>query len=110
MGKQGKVALQTQRRWTAEDARLALVALRESGLSMSAFARRHGLTAQRLSWWRKRLKAWSEEPMRLVPAEPPAEARGEARVCVRLGTELVIEVSGAVPAEWLATVLRELRR
>jgi transposase-like protein len=110
MGKQNKAGFAAQRRWTAEDATLALAALSESGLSMNAFSRRHGLSAQRLAWWKKRLAAWSEEPMRLVPAVQPTEASGEARVSVRLGAELVIEVSGAVPAEWLAAVVRELRR
>lgn len=37
-------------RWTAREARQVLSAWRASGLSMSAFARRHGLTVQRVAW------------------------------------------------------------
>lgn len=44
-----------RRRWAVADARAALSALADSGLSVSAFAARGGLDAQRLYVWRRRL-------------------------------------------------------
>ena len=43
------------RRWRATDARMVLEALESSGASAAAFAREHGLCAQRILWWRRRL-------------------------------------------------------
>lgn len=45
----------TRRRWTAADARAALAAVEESGLSIHAFAVREGIDSHRLYWWRGRL-------------------------------------------------------
>ena len=42
-------------RWTEEDARNALKALHESGKPVSVFAAEHGIDAQRLYSWRRRL-------------------------------------------------------
>jgi transposase-like protein len=44
-----------RRRWGAVEAEVVLAAWRESGVSLSAFARRHGLDAWRLMRWRRRL-------------------------------------------------------
>jgi len=42
-------------RWSADDARKVLAALDRSGQSVSAFASEHGLDAQRVYLWRRRL-------------------------------------------------------
>jgi hypothetical protein len=42
-------------RWTEEDGRNALKALHESGKPVSVFAAEHGIDAQRLYSWRRRL-------------------------------------------------------
>jgi hypothetical protein len=44
-----------QTRWTERDARIALAALERSGKPVSPFAAEHGLDAQRLYAWRRRL-------------------------------------------------------
>jgi transposase-like protein len=44
-----------RRRWRAEEARAVLDRLDSSGLSVSEFAAREGLSAQRLHRWRKQL-------------------------------------------------------
>lgn len=44
-----------KRRWTITEARVVVEAHRHSGLSLAAFARRHGLSLQRLYDWRRRL-------------------------------------------------------
>lgn len=41
--------------WREEDAAVVVIALAESGLSVAAFAREHGLSPARLHRWRKRL-------------------------------------------------------
>ena len=47
-------------RWTAEDAREALGALERSGKAVTVFAAEHGLDAQRLYAWRRRLGECAE--------------------------------------------------
>ena len=46
-----------RRRWTVDDAKEALAAQEQSGLTMRAFATREGLDTQRLERWRRRLAA-----------------------------------------------------
>ena len=48
-------AIRDSRRWTAEQAAAVLAAAGESGLSVRAFAIRHGLDPQRLTRWRSQL-------------------------------------------------------
>jgi hypothetical protein len=98
----------TTRRWTEDDARAAVDAWKRSGLGAHRFARRHGITAQRLYWWRDRLAGQS--PVSLVPGEIIGVADdskdGHARVVIRLG-EAAVEITGASPA-WIARLVREL--
>lgn len=105
------------KRWTADEARRVLAAWRASRLSARAFAREHGLDAQRLSWWRKRLglgpaprARLDRSGARLVPAivRPAADAR-DAVVAVRLPDGIVIEASSTdVSPQWVAALVREL--
>ena len=107
-------------RWTAERARAVLAEQEKSGESLSAFARRPGLQAQRLYWWRKRLAEWgAAEPeggQRLVAvvtpevSRAPSETASAVQVRLRCG-EVEIEVTGAaaLPPSWLAELVRELR-
>jgi transposase-like protein len=106
------------RHWTTQDARAVLAAQAQSGESLSAFARRHGLTPQRLCWWRKRLAEWdaAEENRRplLVPVVSPAPAPDAAapsspQVRLRCGdVQIDLPDAAAVPAAWLAALVREL--
>ena len=43
------------RQWTAAEARRVLDAWRASGLPLATFARKRGLCAERVRWWRQRL-------------------------------------------------------
>jgi hypothetical protein len=90
-------------RWSEVEAGEVLSEWRESGISLSEFARKRGLQAQRLSFWKKRLE---EEKPRLLPA---VVVNGAA-VTLRLPDGLVIESSEQTSAEWLGTLLRELRK
>lgn len=47
----------SRRRWTAAQARAALFALQESGLSLAAFAKREGIEPKRLYNWQARLRS-----------------------------------------------------
>jgi len=104
--------------WTAVDAREALAACSRSGETIGAFARRHGLAAKRLYWWRRRLKsdtAVEDGDARLIPVtvraervEPRAATSGSVAV---VAGELRIEVgeAGAVSPAWIAELLRLVR-
>lgn len=48
-------AVLAKRPWDEDDARVALEAFDASGMSGAAFAREHGFTRERLSWWKRKL-------------------------------------------------------
>jgi transposase-like protein len=114
------------RTWTADEARSVLAAWRASGLSICGFARKHGLTAQRLSWWRRRLGAWEEEVVTdgvdavergsLVPVVVSTMESGQAggtgvvSIQLRGGTSIVISEPSAVEPQWVARLVSELER
>lgn len=43
--------------WDADEAQRVLAAAGQSGLSLSAFARRHGLSDRQLYWWRAQFRS-----------------------------------------------------
>jgi len=101
------------RTWTAAEAQRLLSSWKSSGESLSAFARRHGFSAQRLSWWRRRLdeRTAAAEPVKLAPVVISATgARGTA-VTVELGA-VVVRVSElqAESAAWVAALATALSR
>ena len=63
------------RRWTVDDAKEALAAHEQSGLTLRAFATREGLDTQRLERWRRRLAtpAFEEATRPEVVADTPGE-------------------------------------
>ena len=67
----GRVQLPERfKHWSAAQARDALAAHTQSGLSLTAFARRERLPLHRLQWWRARLKGLPKQTVtavRLVP-------------------------------------------
>lgn len=86
-----------------------LAAWRRSGLSLAAFARGKGLNAERLRWWRKRLG--TAENNRTALAFIPAMVSAKVSpVVVRLprGVEVQAPDVTAVPARWVAEVVRAL--
>jgi hypothetical protein len=94
-----------------------LSAWRESGQSMTAFARRQGFGAQRLGWWKKRLGEWSGEQEESRAHFAPAVIAGLGdpagpQVSLRFAEGLVIEVAEArkVPSDWLAALVSGLRK
>jgi hypothetical protein len=108
------------KQWSANEAREALRAWRESGQTMSEFTRRAGMSAQRLAWWRKRLGAWAgssdmANEVRLVPVvtSVPSEVVGATAVVVkmRLPGGVVVEFDASqVSPRWVAEVSHEVAR
>ncbi len=104
--------------WTEADAREALAACASSGESIVAFARRYGIVAQRLYWWRLRLKKESEKGTRnerapLIPVtlrSPPVEVLSNHGVVVADGgLRVTVEDTGAVSPAWIAALLQLMR-
>jgi transposase-like protein len=82
------------RRWAEEQAREALEELASSGESAAGFARRKGLSPQRIAYWRKRLG--SPAKAEFVAVALPAASRASIEisaggVVVRVREELDVD-------------------
>lgn len=102
-----------EQRWGAEEARRVLAAWQRSGISLNAFAREHGFTAQRLGWWKRRLdKGGGEELARFVPVvvHQGERERVSATVVLRSPRGTAVEVldAQAVSPEWLSVLANGL--
>jgi hypothetical protein len=113
------------RQWKAKDAQRIMDAWRASGLPLAPFARRRGLTPERLRWWRHRLGDWGARDAAPTVSLVPAVIRGDRLpfavplgdraasgvVTVRVG-EAIIEVANVneVPASWLGALVSALAR
>jgi transposase-like protein len=90
-------------RWSAEHARQILARQEASGLSIVAFARREGLVAQRLYWWRSRLSVAGDDggAPEFVEVTPQrvADNRGVVEVVLRSGR--VLRVSEGIDSHLL---------
>lgn len=103
-------AWQSSSRWSEEEAAEAVEEWKNSGLGPAEFARRNGITAWRLYWWRRRLAGTAAiEVSRSTFVPATIVGADVARVSVRVSTDVVIEVEGA-EAAWVATLIGELRR
>lgn len=65
----GRDGTRRWRQWTEDEARGALEELAQTGESAAEFARRRGVSTQRLAYWRKRLVA-SAKPRFVAVALP----------------------------------------
>ena len=92
--------------WSDDDARVVLDEWRRSGDSIAAFARKHGVTAPRLYWWKKRLVTSAGPTLSLVPATIVTR---EATIAIRLPGDVTIEVANASPS-WVAAIVAELTK
>lgn len=107
------------RQWKAGEARKVLEAWNRSGLPLATFARRRGLSAERVRWWRHRIGEWrgaGEERAQLVPvvvtepASDQAGASGLVRVHAPGGVVVEIADAGAVSPSWLSALVLGLAR
>ena len=91
--------------WTDDDARAVLAAWRRTAQPLGTFARKNGMVANRLYWWRKRLS----EPARAVEFVP-AVVTGDAEVAVVVRiASITIEIAKASPRA-VAEIVGELAR
>jgi transposase-like protein len=99
--------------WTEAEAHQALSAASRSGLSLSAFARHHGLSAPQLYWWHMRIRTHpSVDAGRLslvqVALSPPGLAAEASGVEVVVGAA-VVRVSRSFCEQTLARTVHVLR-
>ena len=106
------------RKWTRVDGERLVAAWQQSGLSIREFARQHGIDAQRVQWWKRRIigvagetKRREEEGARFVPVIASRGADSPPAVIVRFG-DVVIEVHepSVVAPGWVAVVVSECAR
>jgi len=112
-------------RWTAREARKALVAWQGSGKTMAAFCRDHGLRPKRLYWWRHQLGGWCgtgptqgqgearsrEDALSggtLVEAEVPRVSTKALTIALPCGARIEVADPEAVHPTWLAQLARGL--
>lgn len=105
----------TSNYWTEAEAQAVLEAYEASGLSVAEFARRHGLGAQRLRWWKKRRAEEAAAALAFVPvhvAAPPSpeaqRAAGAASMEVLLARGRSIRVEPGFEAGEVARLVRAL--
>ena len=109
------------RRWTEADGKRMLEAFRASGLSVGRFAREHGLTSQRVFWWRSRLgqfgtsSAAASKTARLLPVRVvsnsklrPADAPLDGALDIAIRDSVVIRVRQGFDAGLLRQVVGAL--
>jgi transposase-like protein len=85
----------TRPRWSEADAREVLAALERSGKPVSVFAAEHGLAAQRVYLWRRRLGASGELTrfQEVVVRPPPPSSRAPFEITLGSGTTLRVPSS-----------------
>ena len=100
--------------WSEAEAREALAAASRSGLSLSAFSRKHGLSDRTLYWWHMRIRTHQDlhtGPLSFVPVVPlraPAPPRAVAPLEVVVGPA-VVRVGPDFCEDTLARVVGVLR-
>lgn len=106
------------RKWTKLDGERLVAAWQESGLSITEFARRHGVHPQRVQWWKRRIvgvtnatKVGEPQSARFVPVIARRSADSPPAAIVRVG-DVVIEVHepSVVAPGWVAVVISEYAR
>jgi transposase-like protein len=109
MPKPNTLSFAARRRWTAEDARAALAAFAQSGLSMRAFATEAGIKLQRLARWHRQMRteaATTRKPVSFVEVRPRDVER--ARIEIVLPSGCVLRCAEEISASALRRVVGAL--
>ena len=104
--------LRKKKRWTKADALPLLEALERSGGSVSAFAREHRVSAQKIFWWRSQLadeQGEHDEPLSFAPVVVTGLAPKPALIVRQGALELEVLDPAALEPDWLASLLRATR-
>lgn len=93
-----------RRRWTRADARTVLEAMDRSGLGVAAFAAREGLDAQRVYFWRRRLRATEERAITpaFVEVKPWVAEHAPVEIVLRSGR--ILRVTASIDGEALRRI------
>ena len=102
--------LRTIRRWTEEDGRVAVEALRASGLSGAAFAAAHGLHPVRIERWNRRLGATVGPTVVPVDVIATGARAAVAPMEVVLASGTVVRVAADFDESALVRLLRAVER
>ena len=98
--------------WGERDARACVKAAKAAGLSLGAWARRHGVDGRSLHAWSVNLARTSPSAAitkpKLIELVPTSAPQVTARFVVRLG-DAAIEVGDDFQDETLARIMRVLR-
>jgi transposase len=103
------------RYWREADARVMVGAWQDSGKTLSAFAKQHGIDPLRMARWRTRLRRATPAGMRFHPVQVAAEGtarRGGCVIEIELGGGRRVRVGPGFDVEDLRrvmTVLEETR-
>ncbi len=96
------------RQWTEAEAREALAELAESGESPTSFARRRGISANRLRYWSRRLATEALVPAFVqLPVPAPCTATEVAHIEVVV-EQVVVRVREDLEVGRLAAIVRAL--
>lgn len=96
------------RQWTEGEARTALEELTRSGVSLSEFARRKGVSVQRLGYWRKRL-GHAEPPAFVAVTLPHSTRPPSAPIEISVGT-VVVRIPDEIDADRIADIVTALSK
>ena len=96
-------------RWTEQDARVALAALERSGKPVAVFAAEHGLDAQRLYAWRRRLGGAEPTRFQELIVRPSSGVSVGAPFEIVLPSGVVVRVPTSFDAAALERLLTVLQ-
>ena len=94
------------RHWSEAEARTQLAAFRRSGMTASAFARSHGVSTNRLEYWKKRL-ARDDADVTFVPVTLPASSSVAIEITVG---DVTVRVPDGLDPERVAQVVVAIAR
>lgn len=106
--KQSKVE-RSWRRWTEDEAGAALDELARSGESAADFARRRGVSAQRIRYWKKRLGERTEQPAFVALTLPDVAAVRHSTLEVRID-DIIVAVPLHSDVEQVASLVSAIAR
>ena len=96
------------RQWTESEARAALAELAESGESLASFARRRGVSSNRLLYWRRRVGDTPAAVTSFVRVRlRPSGAQSDARIEIVID-DVSVRVREDVEVGRLAALVRAL--
>ena len=98
--------------WSEAEAREALSAASRSGLSLSAFARRHGLSDRTLYWWHMRIRTHPDVhtgALAFVPVTPARAATTDTAALEVVVGPAVVRVGPDFCEDTLARLVGVLR-